>query len=233
MYANSHTGTSVSVYETLKDQILHLDLLPGSSVSEIDTAEKYETSRTPVRDAFKLLERDGLLEIQPHIGTFVSLIDLQVVSNILYMREKLEQAVYKELATSHDRSQDFRVRMILQQQRDMMDQALPNEELSRAFTTSDNAFHRTLYDLAGKSAVMDFISSIQSQYERFRTFLKFNDREYLLRLCNDHRHIWEAIIAQDYENLAGLISHHIYDGFNSNADAVVRQHPEYFKSPPV
>ena len=95
--AYKHTATSDGVYEQLKEQILHLELPPGSTISEIDTAEKYNISRTPVRDAFKRLEREGLLEIRPHIGTFISLIDLYAVSDVLYTREVLEYAVLQAL----------------------------------------------------------------------------------------------------------------------------------------
>ena len=83
MYTKKHSGTSEAVYQKLKEQILYLELPPGSAISEIDTAAKYEMSRTPVRDAFKMLESEGLLEIRPHIGTFVSLIDLNMISDIL------------------------------------------------------------------------------------------------------------------------------------------------------
>ena len=94
MYSKKHTGTSEAVYQQLKEQILHLELPPGSAISEIDTAARYEVSRTPVRDAFKMLESVGLLEIRPLIGTFISLIDLNMISDILIMREVLEQSVF-------------------------------------------------------------------------------------------------------------------------------------------
>ncbi len=106
MDSKKRTGTSRAVYEKLKEQILHLELPPGSAISEIETAEKYQISRTPVRDAFKMLEGDGLLEIRPHIGTFVSLIDLNMISDILYMREVLEQAVFRDLTSIYDKSHD-------------------------------------------------------------------------------------------------------------------------------
>ena len=229
MYTEKQSGTSVFVYEKLKDQILHLELPPGQAISEIDTAAKYQISRTPVRDAFKMLAREGLLEIRPHIGTFVSLIDLKTVSDILYIREILEQAVYKELSMRHDKSREFHIRLILEEQRKLLDAPLSEDELARAFILSDNTFHRALYEMAGKDTVIDFISSIHSQYERFRTFLNFSDRAYLLRLCDDHQAIWESIAMQDYEQLADRISHHIYDGFNSSTESVHR-HPEYFIS---
>lgn len=229
MYKKKHTGTSEAVYQKLKEQILHLELPPGSAISEIDTAARYEISRTPVRDAFKMLEGEGLLEIRPHIGTFVSLIDLNMISDILYMREVLEQAVLRDLTASHDKSQEFRIRLLLQQQRELLDQDLPPDELSRAFIVSDNEFHNTLYELAGKKNVMNFFRSINSQYERFRTFLNLSGRDELMRLYEDHETLWTCISGKDYETLANRISHHIYDGFNASTQ-VVYKNPEYFKS---
>lgn len=229
MYTKKHTGTSEAVYRKLKEQILHLELPPGSAISEIDTAARYEMSRTPVRDAFKMLESEGLLEIRPHIGTFVSLIDLNMISDILYMRETLEQAVFRDLTSSHDKSQEFRIRLILQKQRELLDSDLNADELGRAFIISDNEFHNTLYEMAGKKNVMSFLKSIDSQYERFRTFLNLGDRDNLMRLYGDHVALWEDIAGKDYENLASTISHHIYDGFNASTE-IVSKHPEYFKS---
>ena len=229
MYTKKHTGTSEAVYQKLKEQILHLELPPGSAISEIDTAAKYEISRTPVRDAFKQLESEGLLEIRPHIGTFVSLIDLHMISDILYMREKLEQAVFHDLTSSHDKSQEFRIRLILQKQRELLDSDMDEEELGRAFLISDNEFHNTLYELAGKQNVMSFLKSINSQYERFRTFLNLGDRDNLQKLYSDHNDIWQYISGKDFDALSNCISHHIYDGFNASTE-IIYQHPEYFKS---
>lgn len=229
MYTKKRTATSEAVYQKLKEQILHLELPPGSVISEIDTAAKYEISRTPVRDAFKMLETEGLLEIRPHVGTFVSLIDLNMISDILYMREVLEQSVFKDLASSYDRSQAFRIRLILQKQRELLDTDLSADELGRAFIISDNEFHDALYELAGKKNVMNFLKSINSQYERFRTFLNMGDRNNLLNLYGDHMTIWEYIAEGNYDKLANSISHHIYDGFNSSTE-IVYKHPEYFKS---
>lgn len=229
MYTKKHTGTSEAVYQKLKEQILYLELPPGSAISEIDTAATYEVSRTPVRDAFKMLESEGLLEIRPHIGTFVSLIDLNMISDILYMREVLEQAVFKDLTTSYDRSQEFRIRLILQKQRELLDSDMSAEELGRAFIINDNEFHNALYDMAGKKNVMLFLRSINSQYERFRTFLNQGGRNDLLRLYEDHEKIWTCISQKQYEALANIISHHIYDGFSASTE-VVSKHPEYFRS---
>lgn len=228
MYTKKPTGTSEGVYQKLKEQILHLELPPGSAISEIDTAAKYEISRTPVRDAFKKLESEGLLEIKPHVGTFISLIDLNMISDILYMRFVLEQAILKDLSLSYDPSQEFKIQVLLQQQWDLIHSDIPVEELSRAFIVSDNEFHQMLYSLVGKKNVMSLFYSVNSQYERFRTFLNLGGKEELLKLYEDHENIWKCISSKDLDTLANALSHHIYDGFNSSAD-IINLHPEYFR----
>lgn len=222
-----HTATSDGVYAQLKEQILHLELAPGTAISEIETAEKYNISRTPIRDAFKRLEREGLLEIRPHIGTFISLIDLNAVSDVLYVREVLEFSVLSDLSRMYDKSQDLRIRLILQAQKELLDSDMPIEELSRAFITSDNEFHTALFDATGKKNIIEFLYAYNSQYERFRTFINFNGKEDLQKLYESHVKIWECIVHQDLEGLKDCINHHLYDGFSASSD-VISKCPEYF-----
>lgn len=225
--AHKHTATSDGVYAQLKEQILHLELPPGAAISEIETAEKYNISRTPIRDAFKRLEREGLLEIRPHIGTFISLIDLNAVSDVLYIREVLEFSVLSDLSRMYDKSQDLRIRLLLQEQQELLDSDMPIEDLSRAFINCDNEFHTALFDAAGKKNISRFLYEYNSQYERFRTFINFNGKEDLQKLYESHIQIWDLIIRKDLDGLKDCINHHLYDGFSSSTD-VIRKCPEYF-----
>lgn len=223
-----HTATSDGVYAQLKEQILHLELPPGAAISEIETAEKYNISRTPVRDAFKRLEREGLLEIRPHIGTFISLIDLNAVSDVLYIREVLEFAVLSDLSQRYDKSHDLKIQLILQQQKNLLESDLSIEDLSRAFVRSDNEFHTALFDAAGRKNVMKFLYAHHAQYERFRTFINFKGREDIQKLYEAHVQIWEYITTHELEKLKDCLSHHLYDGFTSNS-YLISKCPEYFK----
>lgn len=222
-----HTATSDGVYEQLKEQILHLELPPGAAISEIETAEKYNISRTPVRDAFKRLEREGLLEIRPHIGTFVSLIDLHAVSDVLYIREVLEFSVLSDLAQIYDNSIDLHIRLILQNQKNLLASDMPIEELSRAFILSDNEFHTALFDAAGKKNIIKFLYAYNSQYERFRTFINFTGKNDIQKLYESHVQILDYISNKDFTALKDAIRHHLYDGFSSSSE-IVSKYPEYF-----
>ncbi len=228
MYEKKRQDTSDTVYAKLRERILHLELPPGTAVSEIETAAMYNVSRTPVRDAFKMLEREGLLEIRPHIGTFVTQIDLHMISDILYMREKLEQAVFKELAQNFDQTKAAHLREHLQKQQDLLSSGMPSDELSRAFITEDNAFHYELYKLAGRENAYMLFTTFIAQYERFRTFLNMEVQSSLQKLYNEHAEIFRCISEQDYNTLEKLVSNHIYKGFNTSPGAICK-HPEYFK----
>lgn len=227
MTNNNHAGTYQQVYRQLKEEILHLKLPPGASVGEIETAARFETSRTPVRDAFKILELEGLLEIKPHIGTFVTLIDLRTVSDILYTRCILEQSVFAELARSLDKSQEYKICLLLQKQKALLDSGLPTEELARKFIVHDNDFHYALYELAGKKNIPLFYDAINSQYERFRTFINMEGMQEITQLYNEHEEIWNCIVTKDLDRLNECISNHLYTRFNSSVK-VIRDYPNYF-----
>ncbi len=224
----TRNATSEAVYRQLKEQILHLDLPPGCAISETDTASQYNVSRTPVRDAFKALEMEGLLEIHPHVGTFVSLIDLNQISDILYMREVLEQAVLRDLSMHFTNAQILKFKLILENQRILLASDTDNITLGREFIKSDNEFHSALFELAGKKNVWFFLSLINQQYERFRTFINRSGKESLYSLYEEHSAILDAISSRDLDRLNKTITEHIYGGFSRSSELICN-YPSYFK----
>lgn len=229
MGGTTKNATSEGVYRQLKEQILHLELPPGSAISETDTASRYNVSRTPVRDAFKALEMEGLLEIQPHVGTFVSLINLDQISDILYMREVLERSVLKDLATHFTQAQLLRFKIILENQKNLLSSDLDEITLSREFIKSDNEFHSALFELAGKKNVWIFLSLINQQYERFRTFINRSGKENLTALYEEHTAILNAVCDKDFDKLDQIVTSHIYGGFNRSSELICN-YPSYFKN---
>lgn len=226
---NSKKATSDIVYRSLKNDILHLVLPPGSAISEIETAAKYKVSRTPVRDAFKALENEGLLEVRPHIGTFVSYIDLNKVSDMIFIREVLEQAVIKNFATSYTQTQLLKVRLALKEQENLVnsyrkEQISPEERIQHGaqFLLLDNEFHSLLFHLAGKGQVWELLKSNSSHYERFRTLINWSEDDMLAELFEQHCSMIDAVVSKDFERLSQIISSHIYSGFSRNTDIVLK-----------
>jgi GntR family transcriptional regulator, rspAB operon transcriptional repressor len=91
----NETKISFSMHEIhriLRKEILTLKLAPGSLLTETQVGLRFNISRTPVRNVFAHLSRDGLLEIKPKVGTYVSLIDLEMATQIIFMRAQSELA---------------------------------------------------------------------------------------------------------------------------------------------
>lgn len=229
-------GTSDIVYTSLKKDILHLRLTPGSAISEIETSNKYNVSRTPVRDAFKALSAEGLLEVVPHVGTFVSYIDIREISDILFLREVVEQAVLRILTTTYTQAQILKIRLALNEQQKFIQQisslsAQDQKEAGVRFIILDNQFHELLFSLAGKKKIWDMLVDSNPQYERFRALLNVGNPEAMKKLYDTHCEIAEAIIQKDLDRLQQLVTGHIYGGFSDNADIVLKN-SDYFTQAP-
>jgi len=98
---NRGSGPRLSVrdqtLETLRRRIISLQLPPGEPLSENELAQELGVSRTPVRESLILLREEGLVQVFPQIGSFVSLVDLGRVSDAQFVREAIECASLKEI----------------------------------------------------------------------------------------------------------------------------------------
>jgi DNA-binding GntR family transcriptional regulator len=85
-----YSSRNESVYQAIRSAIERGDMQPGKRVMELEIAEWLSVSRTPVREALRRLETEGMLEIKPRIGLVVASLDRQAVMELYAMRELLE-----------------------------------------------------------------------------------------------------------------------------------------------
>ena len=123
--------------------------MPGQSLGEVESAEAFGVSRTIVRDAFKRLETEGLIEIKSHIGTYVSLIDLNQISEAIFIREYIEKAIISELTINNKLAFNMQINYVLKAQKLLLENNdIKEGELARKFIEIDNLFHKTLFEVA-------------------------------------------------------------------------------------
>ena len=79
-----------SVYTALRTSIINLNLAPGTAISEKEISRRFGVSRTPVREAFIRLSKEGLVRVIPQKETQVSLVDFRRVEQEFFLRESLE-----------------------------------------------------------------------------------------------------------------------------------------------
>lgn len=216
------------VYDSLKEAILYMKIKPGQSIGEVEIANSFSVSRTPVRDAFKKLEADGLLEIKSHIGTFVSLIDLEQIVDTIFMRENIEKAIIKSLAENPQRIHNIRIAYILNAQRELLESEITGQQLASKFMELDNEFHRLLFELAGRPNIWERLQSQRHHYDRFRIFLNNDDREKLTRIYQQHLDISKRINAKDAEKAVKIYEEHVYYNV-MNSTEIIMSNKHYFK----
>ncbi len=215
------------VYEILKEKILNLDLRPGQALGEVEIAQSFGVSRTPVRDAFKKLETDGLIEIKSHIGTYVTLIDLNQISDAIFVREYIEKAIITELCNNRKISVNMRVNYLLRAQEMLVESQLTDRELASKFMELDNEFHRTLFVICNREGVWNYIQSMQYQYHRLRIFVNRANRTKLRKVCEQHSQMIMAIERQDESAAMAIYERHLYEHMLLGANDIIEEH-SYF-----
>ncbi|HHY16006.1 MAG TPA: GntR family transcriptional regulator [Firmicutes bacterium] len=214
------------IYDEIKKEIMFLELLPGQNVNEGETAERFSVSRTPVRDAFRLLEMKGLIEVKRGRGTFVSLINIDELDDIIYMRRILETAVVREIGELST-AQEVRLRLLLSEQRALLDSGLDDTGLAKKFLELDNELHGALFQLANKDTVWTRISGDSPHYNRLRVLTNLYDKKALEKLYQEHVQIVEAIKRGEHAGLEEFYRTHLYGGMDKLSQ-IVGKNREFF-----
>lgn len=196
-------GKSVGpqVYRIIHDQIVHGDIAPGTRLSESEISRLLSVSRQPVREAFIKLRNEGLVDVRPQRGTYVSKILIDAVNDARFIREAIEADVVKLLVEISNPELVAELRCMIQSQRD-----LDKSELSQ-FLELDEQFHRSLAELAGKSTVWKVVASMKAHFDRVR-YLSTTQKP-LQRLIDQHEAVVEAIAKKDMVKAEEAIRHHL------------------------
>ena len=193
------------VFLTLRKAILKGELQPGERLMEIALANRLGVSRTPVREAIRMLEHEGLVVMKPRRGAQVAKITEQELNDVLEVRKSLEmlaankaceRMTEEDMKAMRDAGAEFR-KLALN----------PNCDLT-ALTEADVAFHDTIYRGTQNRRLNQILANLREQMYRFRLeYLK--DASIRESLVSEHEEIMKAVAGRDGELAADLIGEHI------------------------
>jgi DNA-binding GntR family transcriptional regulator len=208
------------IYNALRDAIVRVNVLPGQAISETEMAARFGVSRTPIREALIRLADEGLIDIYPQAGTFVSRIDLAAVREAQFVRASLETAVAIRAASAPVRSDVFD-EILERQQR-----AIQEKDFG-AFFASDEDLHRTVFELGGHGPTWRLVLAAKSHLDRVRQ-LEAPSETILLEMLRQHRAIASTILSGDVDGVIEAVREHsavILDV----APKVAAKHPDLFR----
>jgi DNA-binding GntR family transcriptional regulator len=208
------------IHDALRDAIVRVAVLPGQAISETEMAASFGVSRTPIREALIRLADEGLVDIYPQAGTFVSRIDLEAVREAQFVRETLETAVAVEAAATSVGTTVFEA--ILERQ----ERAIRDGDFGEFFA-SDEDLHRTVFGLAGHAATWRLVQAAKSHLDRVRR-LERPAESTLLEMLRHHRAIATAIASGDADAAAAVVREHA-SVILAIAPDVAARHPDLFR----
>ena len=156
-------GVQDAVYSTLRSSIININLVPGASISETEISKKIKVSRTPVREAFIQLSKEGLVEVIPQKGTLVSLIDPARVKQEFFIRESLETAALEQFLLSNGSRYFTEMENLI----DLQSSALKSKSYIE-FIKHDDRFHQILFEAAEQHLSWEVLASMCGHYHRIR-----------------------------------------------------------------
>jgi len=189
-------------YRVLKDNIMSLELKPGQNINESELSQQLSISRTPVREILMRLKEEHLIMVKPQIGTYVSLIDRQLVNEAYFMRYHLEKEVLRMA------SRDFPEERLLDLEKNLISQksifGKQGKELE--FHKLDIEFHGIIFSALNLPEVWNSILKISTHYNRLRLLfeIKYSNKD----LIGQHEQFHKAIKDKDSEAVEMLLEKH-------------------------
>lgn len=205
----------------IKNNIISLNLAPGSMVSEKEIAEQLLTSRTPVREALIELSRINLVEILPQKGSRISLINYDMVEQSRFLRLVLEREVVRLLCSRQDTLDFTSIEENLRLQAFYLEYSNAERLLQL-----DNFFHELLFELADKSLIYAWmLDGLNVHFDRVRKMSLEIVKD--IQIVDDHVALIDAIRGRDITLAESLIEHHL-SRYLVDEKEIRSQFPEYF-----
>lgn len=208
-------------YRVLKENIMTLELKPGELLSEVELSEKLGISRTPIREVLMKLKSEHLIEVKPQSGTYVSLIDLDLVQEAKFMRFTLEEKILKMAC------QEFKEEYFLDLEKNLYAQQIIAEMDGgeKEFHKLDNHFHELFFLGVNKSNVWKSILNISTHYNRMRLLSQSEDPK--KDVVEQHREFIKVIKNKEVDKVETMISNHMKYTKNS-WEHLVKEDSEFY-----
>jgi len=191
------------VFNTLRQAILTGELKPGERLMEIHLANKLGVSRTPIREAIRKLELEGLVTMIPRRGAEVAQITEKSMNDVLEIRSALD-ALCVELACERITQEDTGR---LKQACEAFEAAVRTKDIKK-IARADVELHDIIAQATGNQRLIQLINNLSEQMYRYR-FEYIKDISQHQRLIDEHRMIYESIEKKDKETASQAAHVHI------------------------
>ncbi|MCA3596198.1 MAG: GntR family transcriptional regulator [Methylobacterium sp.] len=191
------------VAERIRDLIRSGELEPNSRVNELELAERFGISRTPLREAIKILATEGMLELLPNRGARVAAVNEAEIDEMLEVIAGLEANAARLLAM---RISDSEIADIAELHEVMLEAYEKRDEAH--YFTLNRQIHEAMMRAAKNATLAQLYAGLSSRIQRFR-YAAHKTPEQWRRAIDEHEDMLRLMIERDGEKLAALMERHI------------------------
>ena len=191
------------VFQTLRQAILSGQLQPGERLMEIHLAKQLGVSRTPVREAIRKLELEGLVSTIPRRGAVVAEITRTDMEDVLEVRHALEDLAVRRASENMSEEQLNELKKASAR----FEECVRKDDL-RASAQADEEFHESISEATGNRRLLQILNNLRGQIYRYR-LENLKDRSSYPDLIMQHARIIEALEEHDPEKASQALRMHI------------------------
>ena len=215
---NSSETNREYAFRVISENIISLEIEPGSMIGEQEIATALGLSRTPVHEAFLELSKSKIVDILPQKGCLVSMIDSDLIREARFLRITVETALVED-ACELAKEEDLRE----------LDDNLALQEfyLSKdadKLLALDNEFHKLIYRICNKMQCYYMVSLMSMHFDRVRSLSLHSVKD--LKIVSDHRAIFDAIKKKDPAAARAAFQKHMAR-FDLDWNIICREYKQY------
>lgn len=213
--------TAQQIHADLWQQITDFDIFPGSRITETELAEKYQTSRTPVREALKRLEAEGLVSVRPKQGCFVRQVDIELISDYYTVRVALETMAV-ELACEY--MDEASIKAL--EKRWNPDNYGKEHKAVYDIKKHEEEFHIKIAEGSRNKALVEYLQDVNNRIRPIR-LLGFPDDRSVIETYEEHFQICTLIRQRDKQGACKAMAAHIRKSQNIARTVTLSQLEQY------
>lgn len=203
VHMNEYLPLRDVVFNTLRQAILKGELKPGERLMEIALAEKLGVSRTPIREAMRKLELEGLVVMIPRRGAQVANITEKDLNDVLEVRIALENVAIEKACTRMSEEDMGRLWLAAKE----FERTMAEGNLVR-LAEADVAFHEIIYRASDNKRLNQVLNNLREQIYRYRVeYLKEEETRNVL--VKEHEELTKAIRERDVKKAQEISFRHI------------------------
>lgn len=202
------------VFMTLREAILEGKLKPGDRLMEIQLSNRLGVSRTPIREAIRMLEKEGLAITIPRKGAQVAKLSEKDMEDVLEIREVLDELA---VSTACERIEEDELAE-LKLAKERFEIAVKKSDAT-AIAEADVAFHDVIYRASKNPKLETILNNLREQMYRYRLeYIK--DESVYKNLVDEHNAIFEGFVDKDKDRLVKITHKHLQNQIHAVAKVI-------------